>query len=401
MALYRDRGAWEEEATRALPALLEWCGLSWRWVDAAFVRGGGLRDKKGKPLFRLFLVPGGWAVSYKRALGGMRGGGPGDDQLRAFLAAGGGYLGFCAGAFAACDKVSWAGRTYEYYWDLFPGTGEGPLPWNPLSGGRLTATHGKCRLDLTRPALKGQKLPSPARLLLYGGPRFRLARPSSPPAGWEVLARHGEDGSPAVVSFLYPGRGGGRVVLCSFHPAVLTSDGGLYDRFPGDLSGAGAGRDPDGPLPDWRLARALVFRAAGLPPPGPSDLPDCKGKIFLPGTASLGKSTPILLGEAGSAGRTYLLLASTGVSPGIPLRPGLVLPLCWSDLLPLSTAAPAVFSAFLGRLDSRGKASAFLHPPANPLLGGLALEFAFLLLDPRAPAGLFSVSGPAGTILAP
>ncbi len=398
-ALYRDRGAWEAEVTRALPALLEWAGLTWKWVDASDVRGGGLLSPSGRPEFRVLVVPGGWAVDYKRSLGGMRGTGPGDDEIRKFVAAGGGYLGFCAGAYAACDKVKWLGRTWEYHWNLFPGVGEGPLPWNPLKAGKLSACFGKCVLDTSRPAFKGQGLPGTVRPLLYGGPRFVLSNPSSPPPGWAVLARHGEDRSAAIVSFLYPGTGGGRVVLCAFHPAFLAGDKGLYDREEEDLSAAGAGKDPDGELPDWRLARALVRLAAGLPPAPKADLPDCKGFIRVPATMKLGTTQTLLLSEPSSPGAAFLLLGALSRAPGVPLRPGLILPLSWDPFLYLCAVDPGIFRPNLSNLDGSGAVRVSLPLPGRPELSGLSLSFAFLLFRTSPRAALLSVSAPAGTRL--
>ena len=399
VALYRDKGAWTAEVSRTLPALLEWSGLSWKWVDAAFIRKGGLLDPSGKPRFRALVVPGGWAVDYKRSLGGMRGAGPGDDEIRKFVAAGGGYLGFCAGAYAACDKVKWLGRTWEYHWNLFPGVGDGPLPWNPLKAGKLTACFGRCLLDTTHPAFQGQGLPSTVRTLLYGGPRFLLSNPASPPAGWSVLARHGEDRSAAVVSFLYPGRGGGRVVLCSFHPAFLPGDRGLYDREEEDLSSAGAGKDPDGELPDWRLGRALVRFACGLPPGPKAGLPECKGFVSLPAAMRLGTTQALDLAEPGSPGATFLVLAALSRAPGIPIRQGLVLPLAFDPLLFLCAVNPGIFRPNLSGLDRSGKARVLLSLPNQPGLSGLTLSFSFLLLRAAPALRFLSVSAPAGTRL--
>ena len=399
VALYRDRGAWKAEVSRALPAVMEWAGLSWRWVNAAFIRGRGLRDSSGKPRFRLLVVPGGWAVDYKRSLGGMRGSGVGDDEIRKYVSSGGGYLGFCAGAFAACDKVKWVGRTWEYHWDLFPGVGDGPLPWNPLKSGKLTALHGKCLLDLSQQAFQGQGLPGTVRPLLFGGPRFVLSNPWSPPPGWAVLAKHGEDGSAAVVSFLYPGAGGGRVVLCSFHPAFLTGDKGLYDREEDDLSGAGAGKDPDGSLPDWRLARALLLFAAGLKPGPKADLPDSKGFIGAPASMKLGSTQALNLAEPGSPGATFLVLAALSRAPGVGIRPGLTLPLAFDPLLFLCAVNPSVFRPNLSNLDGSGKARVLLSLPNQPELAGLSLSFSFLLLKTSPALSFLSVSAPAGTSL--
>jgi glutamine amidotransferase-like uncharacterized protein len=272
VAIYRDKGVWPIESSRALPALLEGLGGTYIWVDAAAVNAGVLR-KNGKPAFDLLIVPGGWAADYIAQVGGWDAKGPGDDEIRNFVKAGGGYLGFCAGAFAAASTTRWVGKDYAYTWKLFDGYAVGPLKWNPLtSKGLLGAVHGTAVLDLKATELVGRGLPATVRPTLYGGPHFVLRDPNFPPTGYKVLAEHGEDSTAAIVTFRYPDKDGGQVVLCSFHPSVLTDDGALYDRDHETLAFAGAGKDPDGEAPDLQLAGALVEIAAGIPAHQPHSL---------------------------------------------------------------------------------------------------------------------------------
>ena len=295
IAIYRDKGVWAAEGSRALPALLDWLGHEWSFISAAEIQQGKL-IKQGRPAFDLLIVPGGWAADYIRKLGGFeptekdahkgskqspgkrhskgrgRDRGRGDAEIRRFVRKGAGYLGFCAGAFAAASVTRWNGHDYAYPWKLFPGRAEGPLPWNPLrKQSKLAACHGHAVLNLKAAEFRGRALPAIVRPLLYGGPRFVLDKPAQAPREWRVLARHGEDKTAAIVSYRYGSKHGGHVILCSFHPAVLSSDAGRYDRDKDEFGWAGASKDPDGSVPDWQLSAALVDIALGIKPrPAPA-----------------------------------------------------------------------------------------------------------------------------------
>lgn len=110
VALYRDTGTWAPEVDNALPALLTWLNLPFHPITADDIKAGKLL-KDGKPTYHLLIVPGGWAPSYIVKLGGW--GNRGGADIKAFLQAGGHYLGFCAGAFAACSTVKWEGKDYN------------------------------------------------------------------------------------------------------------------------------------------------------------------------------------------------------------------------------------------------------------------------------------------------
>ncbi|HHI80654.1 MAG TPA: hypothetical protein ENK02_11820 [Planctomycetes bacterium] len=270
VAIYWDKGVWEVEAKKALPALLEEMKLGYRFVSAEDIRKGALARGK-KPAFDLLIVPGGWAPDYIQKLGGWDGKGRGDDALRRFLKGGGAYLGFCAGAFAAVKTTRWLGVDHSYPWRLVEARAQGPLPWNPLHKKKLGAVHGELVLEPGRREWKGRGLPRRIHPLLYGGPSFAPLK--SGEKTFQVLARHAQDRSPAIILSRYPRGRRGRVLLCSFHPAVLTDDKGRWDRSKASLAKEGAGRDPDGSGPDWSLAKALVRIALGEKPARPKRVP--------------------------------------------------------------------------------------------------------------------------------
>ncbi len=262
VAIYWDRGVWEVEAKKALPALLDSMNLGYRFVSAKEIRMGALQKGKGTA-FDLLIVPGGWAPDYIQKLGGWDGKGRGDDELRQFLKRGGSYLGFCAGAFAAVRTTRWLGEDHSYPWKLVDARAEGPLPWNPLQKGKLGAVHGTVVLETHAKEWKRWNLPIKIHPLLFGGPRFLASKGRKGSKKFRVLARHGEDKSPAIILAKAKGIHGGRILLCSFHPAVLTGDKGKMDRSKVTLAEQGAGKDPDGSGPDWDLAKALVEISLG------------------------------------------------------------------------------------------------------------------------------------------
>jgi glutamine amidotransferase-like uncharacterized protein len=395
VAIYKDVGVWANEGERALPAVLEWLGATYRWVSARDINTGAL-NKSGKPAFDLLIVPGGWAGDYISRVGGWSGKGPGDDEVRAFVAGGGGYLGFCAGAFAAATTTRWLGRNIAYSWKLFDGVAEGPLPWNPLLGRLLRAGHGTAALDLNAPELKGRGLPATVRPMLYGGPRFILRDPKSPPASYRVLAKHGEDNSAAIVSYRYPNANGGRVVLSSFHPSVLTGDGALFDRDHDTFTAVGAVADPDGHAPDWRLVAALIDVALGRAARKAPALPRAAGWVSLPSVLGLGRGNAITLTQGNSGGAEFALAASLSTVPGTRIATGVILPLTVDAVLLASLQTPSVFAGFFGRLDSKGKATAALNVPAIVSLRGIRLHFAFVTRD---ASGWLATSAPASAAI--
>ncbi len=264
VAILQLKGAWSPEATHTLPSLLKALRLSFDTLGPADLAAGKLLSK-GKPAYRLLIAPGGWAPTMIDSLGGWaEGSGKPARALKRYLEKGGRYLGFCAGAFLVSRSVKWGDKSYRYPLGFFPGEAQGPLPWNPSRKEGLGATHGHAVLNLKHPCFRGSLLPKLVRPLLFGGPRFVLPKSRRKSRGIEVLARHGEDSSVAILAVPF-GKKGGRLVLCSFHPSVLTDDQGKIDGDKTRLSQEGAKKDPDGSKADWLLAQCLVRYAAGLP----------------------------------------------------------------------------------------------------------------------------------------
>jgi glutamine amidotransferase-like uncharacterized protein len=107
-------------------------------------------------------------------------------RLRAFVESGGVFMGVCAGAFFACDRVQWEGTTYDdesgYTLDLLPGLCAAPFN----------------------------------RTLWYGaGPMFMPDDASARVAA--VYESEGAEGEAALVTAAV---GSGRIILWGPHPEV-------------------------------------------------------------------------------------------------------------------------------------------------------------------------------------
>jgi glutamine amidotransferase-like uncharacterized protein len=220
VAVYDDTalpggGSWAA-GLAALRSLLDETGLAHGTVDPAAVGDGGLDG------YEMLLVGGGWAGGYRRYLSPAA-----LDEIREFVAAGGVYVGICAGAYLAADRVLWRPDTasprerYDYPLDLFDGAARGPVlslkAWTDPTGCPRGITAG-ARMTAMTTAL-GSEVP----VLYYGGPLFS-GLGGIP--GLEVLARYAApgtdaDGAPAVIRFPW---GEGWVVLVSPHAELAFDD---------------------------------------------------------------------------------------------------------------------------------------------------------------------------------
>jgi choice-of-anchor B domain-containing protein len=137
----------------------------------------------------------------------------------------------------------------------------------------------------------------------------------------------------------------------------------------------------------------------GAPDADEDFVPDaCRPLVGAPGAVSLsagGAQDFDLDAGPGLAQAVYLLLASgSGTDPGLPLAPGVELPLvpdAFTDFS-LTSANSGPYTASLGLLDAEGRATAALAlPPGTlPELAGLTLFHAFVTLDGQGVAGFAS-----------
>ena len=178
-----------------------------RYVDADDIRAGALDSSA-----RAFFMPGG-ASRYVAAKLGEKG----NARIRDYVAAGGVYVGICAGAYYGCSKIEWArGRpdaiAARHGLGFYKGTAVGPVPG--LNVAEIVDVDG-----------------SPA--LYWGGPLFEPevdAKSGGETA--ETVARYtGLPGKPAAA---VQGRfGAGRYLLISPH---LEIDAAQLERIRFDVA---------------------------------------------------------------------------------------------------------------------------------------------------------------------
>lgn len=161
-------------------------------------------------------------------------------RLRAFVESGGVFMGVCAGAFFACDRVRWEGTTYDdesgYTLDLLSGLCEGPIESLAVYPEWALAEIG----FQAHPALEGFDDAPFTRTLWYGaGPMFMPDEVSA-----RVAAVYGSEGAEGEAALVTAAVGSGRIILWGPHPEV---------RWEGASADA------------WRLV-GILLRWAAAPP---------------------------------------------------------------------------------------------------------------------------------------
>ncbi len=180
-----------------------------RRVDGADVRAHGLKG------FSALLVPGGGASKEAASLGAA-----GRARVRSFVKAGGGYMGFCAGAYLASTNYPWSLKIIDY---------------KVIDRKHWARGRGRVAIDLTssgRTLFRGRGQRS--TLHYANGP---LLAPGDDPAipDYEVLAHYRSEinkdgaapegimlGTPAMVRGRF---GRGRVFCSSPHPELTEGAG--------------------------------------------------------------------------------------------------------------------------------------------------------------------------------
>lgn len=241
-AIYTGAASWTEEID-ALTLLLDVFSHSYELVNAVQINRGILMDG-GNRRFRALIMPGGNV--FPRCVQLIQ---PGKASIRHFVAEGGGYLGFCAGAYFAAttvvnaERASGNGGKYNQPSDynifhhdlaLFDGIATGPVGWAPFT--HFGMDFEETAVNRGNPIMAAIGMPDRIRLFGQGGPFFT---PRLRPQSYRVWARaiapaHSPkdaitgDGKPTIVSYRY---GRGPVVLSSYHPGTtsrFTSDEERY-----------------------------------------------------------------------------------------------------------------------------------------------------------------------------
>lgn len=217
---YPNGGAWVEGIT-AINAMLDAYGYSHEDITPDTVNS----TTDLHSLYKVIIFGGGWAAGYNTYITKS-----GYDNLRKFVADGGGYFGICAGSYFPSDLVAWKPdystprEIYNYPFDLFKGMGIGAVlgikTWTSPTGCSTGITEGAAMTTVT---INNTVLPdvSPQLpILYYGGPLFvpaqELKDQVTVVATYEVPGKP-SDASPAMILFPY---GEGMVFLTGPHPEV-------------------------------------------------------------------------------------------------------------------------------------------------------------------------------------
>jgi len=169
---------------RDVEVALDKLAMPYRGVDEQDIKGSGLEDCSS------LIIPGGYTAQCVDALGEE-----GFQQIREFVARGGGYIGICAGAYIAARKVEVPGRP--------PGLGIIEIENDRKAGqGLRTITI----IQPEHPVVKGYT--GEVDIWYQNGPMMKAGEDV------ETLAVY-EKGAAAIVCATY---GQGRVVIFSPHP---------------------------------------------------------------------------------------------------------------------------------------------------------------------------------------
>jgi glutamine amidotransferase-like uncharacterized protein len=176
------------------------------WCDADAILNWGLNSD-----VKLFVMPGGADLYYCEKLNGA-----GNAHIRAWVEAGGTWLGFCAGAYYACNSIEWAKDTGQPICGprelgFFAGTARGPVTAFIENG-------DVAKSWLAAPVLRWDdgNTVLDAHVCYEGGPLFDEGNAT-------VLARYaGLEGAPPAIIETKAGQG--RAILSSPHPERLGGD---------------------------------------------------------------------------------------------------------------------------------------------------------------------------------
>jgi metal-dependent hydrolase (beta-lactamase superfamily II)/glutamine amidotransferase-like uncharacterized protein/WD40 repeat protein len=194
VALFAGDGAHEGCVVPA-EQMFTWMGHDVTLIDANTINQDDISG------FDILYFPGGSTGPYQQDINA-----DGRDKIRDLAQSGGCYIGTCAGALYAAEKVIWEGQDdSEGLLGLFPGTVEGPIPeiyeYPDI---------GMCQVNLETHSITEGGI-NPAWIMYYNGPYFD----PNPGAEVDVIGRYEIGGEAAIVAFEY---GEGRVVLTGPHP---------------------------------------------------------------------------------------------------------------------------------------------------------------------------------------
>lgn len=223
IGLYAGKGSWDVNV-ETLKHYFDAHDIEWSEFDE--------QDAVSLDLITYYDIiwfPGGFAAEYKNLI-------PDHSNIRAFVEAGGAFIGSCAGAYYAGDILRWHGTDHEYPLKLFDGKSVGPLA-GQVAWGEI----GTFYLEEDHPVNDG--FGEVLEIYYFDGPYFEAYDSDS----LQVLARYAVNNEPAVIAGRY---GSGKYLLFGPHPEL----GGYTQDSPGFNFEGG-----EGARWDWLHASLLWF----------------------------------------------------------------------------------------------------------------------------------------------
>ncbi|BBM36838.1 BPL-N domain-containing protein [Pseudoleptotrichia goodfellowii] len=201
--IYGDEGASRVGVSSLLKACKEKMGHPVKEIFASDIINDNILDKAAMVVF-----PGGVAMPYCNKLNGI-----GNKKIREYLKNGGVYLGICAGAYYACDRLDFHGEEYDVVdkWELefFKGVAKGSLA--ELTNGRYydESVYAKAFVPLK---FDGKYSTVKEKMYYYhGGPTFIPDDKNDD--SYEAIAKF-ENGKTAIIKGKF---GNGSYFLSSIH----------------------------------------------------------------------------------------------------------------------------------------------------------------------------------------
>ena len=242
-AIYHDGnvGAWEDGIV-AFENFLDWKGVTHNRVTAHDINTIVLKD-----FYKAIYFPGGDADYYNAAINSR-----GILHIQDLVSDNGAYIGICAGAEFACDKLIWQGIEIDYPLNLFQGEAIGPI--DELA---VWPDYTMTTLSMNLDDEINQFEPEKEDMLYWGGTIFNAYTSTSIDT---IATFDGFYNKPAIIKFTY---GNGRVLLISPHPEIEEDS---------DRDGVNFAEELDDNGSDWNFLWTATDWLLGNPLAEPSNL---------------------------------------------------------------------------------------------------------------------------------
>ncbi len=236
-AIYHDGnvGAWENGVV-AFEQFLNWKYVTYNRVTAQDINTTVLKDS-----YKAIYFPGGDADYYNADINSA-----GIIHIQNLVSDNGAYIGMCAGAEFACDKLIWQGIEIDYPLNLFQGKAIGPINEIAVWPNYVMAT-----LTMNLEDEINQFEPENEDMLYWGGTVF------NPYTGTDIDTIATFDGffnNTAIIKLTY---GTGRVLLISPHPEIEENDDRDSTNVAEELNDNGSDWDFLWTATDWLLGYPL------------------------------------------------------------------------------------------------------------------------------------------------